>query len=66
MNELIPPLDVIDEISDIFSPPFDNPQEEFTSIDESRTSTHQLAMGSINFEHIKQKVQYVKKVNEGR
>ena len=66
MNEVIPPLDVIEEISDIFSPPFDNLQEEFTSIDESRTCTQQSAMDSINFEQIKQKMQYDKNVNEGR
>ena len=65
MNEVIPPLDVIEEISDIFSPPFDNLQEEFTRIDESRTSTQQSAMDS-NFEQIKQKMQYDNKVNEGR
>ena len=64
MNEVIPPLDDIEEISDIFSPPLDNPQEEFTNIDESRTSTQQSAMDSINFEPIEQKMQYDKKVNE--
>ena len=66
MNEVIPPLDDIEKISDIFSPPLDNPQEEFTITDESRTSTQQSAMDSINFEQIKQKMQYDKKVNEGR
>ena len=66
MNEVIPPLDYIEETSDIFSPSLDNPQEEFTSIDESRTSTQQSAMDSINSEQIKQKMQYDKKVNEGR
>ena len=66
MNEVIPPLDDIEVISNIFSPPLDNPQEEFTSIDESRTFRQQSAMDSIDFEQIKQKMQYDKKVNEGR
>ena len=66
MSEVIPPLDDIEEISDIFSPPLEIPQEEVTSIDESRTSTKQSAMDSINCEQIKQKMQYDKKVNEGR
>ena len=65
-SEVIPPLDDIEEISDIFSTPLDIPQEEVTSIDESRTSTQQSAMDSINFEQIKQKMQCDKKVNEGR
>ena len=37
MDEVIPPLNYIEEISDIFYPPLDNPQAEFTSIGESRT-----------------------------
>ena len=32
----ISPFGDIEEIADIFSPPLDNPQEEFTIIDESR------------------------------
>ena len=66
MNEVIPPLNYIEEISDIFYPPLGNPQEEFTSIDESHTSTQQSAMDSIKFKQIKQKMQHDKKVNEGR
>ena len=53
-------------VEDIFSPPLDNPQEEVDIISESRTSTQQSAMDSINYEQLKQKIQYDKKVNEGR
>ena len=53
-------------LEDIFSPPLDNPQEEVDIISESRTSTQQSAMDSINYEQLKQKIQYDKKVNEGR
>ena len=38
MNEVIPPLDVIEEISDIFNPPFDNIHEELLVLSEYRTS----------------------------
>ena len=65
--EVLPPLgDPEDFLEDIFSPPLDNPQEEVDIISESRTSTQQSAMDSINYEQLKQKIQYDKKVNEGR
>ena len=36
MTGVISPFGDIVEMADIFSPPLDNPQEEFTIIDESR------------------------------
>ena len=65
-SEFIGPLDDIDGINDIFCPPPDNSFEEVSNIDESRTSTQQSAMDSINFEQLKQKIQYDKKVNTNR
>ena len=48
MNEVIPPFFYdIEEITDIFLPPIDNPQAESTSIDEA--SIQQSAMDSIKF-----------------
>ena len=65
-SEVLHPLDEIEEFEDIFSPPPDNPQEEVSSIDESRASIQQLAMANISFEQLKQKIQYDKKFNEWR
>ena len=56
MNEVI----TISKKYGIFYPPLINPKEEFTSIDESRTSTQQRAIDSINFEQFKQKMQYIR------
>ena len=65
-SEVIGPLDDIDGINDTLCPPPDNSFEEVSNIDESRTSTQQSAMDTINFEQLKQKIQYDKKVNTNR
>ena len=65
-SEVTDPLDDIEGINDIFCPPPDNPLETVSNIDESRTSTQQSAMDCINFEQLKQKIQFDKKVNTNR
>ena len=64
--EFLGPLDDIEGINDIFSPPPDNHLEEVSNIDESRISTQHSAMDSIKFEQLKQKIQYDKKLNTNR
>ena len=65
-SEVLNPMDDVEEIEDIYSPPLDNPHQEVDMFDESRTSTQQSAMDSISFEQLKQKIQYDKKVNTKR
>ena len=65
-SEVLNPLDDVEEIEDIYSPPLENPHQEVDMFDESRTSTQQSAMDSISFEQLKQKIQYDKKVNTKR
>ena len=65
-SEVTDPLDDIEGINDIFCPSPDNPLEAVSNIDESRTSTQQSAMDCINFEQLKQKIQFDKKVNTNR
>ena len=65
-SEVLNPMDDVEEIEDIYSPPLGNPHQEVDMFDESRTSTQQSTMDSISFEQLKQKIQYDKKVNTKR
>ena len=65
-SEVLNPMDDVEEIEDIYSPPLDNPHQEVDMFDESRTSTQQSAMDSLSFEQLKQKIRYDKKVNTKR
>ena len=64
-SEVLHPLDEIEEFEDMFSPPLDNPQEEVSSIYESRNSTQQLAIPEINLGNSNRRYRMIRKLTKG-